>query len=60
MNSIMQTTKRKARGYEKNFSFIALILTGKLDFKKVIRYYTPILDKSLLSLVSVMMQYRKS
>ena len=39
LNSVLQTAKRKARGYEKkHFQTIAYFVTGKLDFSKVNKY----------------------
>ena len=36
LNSIIQATKRKARGYgKKHFKTIAYLLTGKLDLHKI-------------------------
>ena len=39
LNSIVQTTKRKARGYKlKHFKTIVYSITSKLDFSKVNQY----------------------
>jgi transposase len=42
LNSVLQATKRKARGYgKKHFQTIAYLMTGKLDFSKVNKYCLP-------------------
>jgi transposase len=42
LNSVLQATKRKARGYgEKHFQTIAYLMTGKLDFSRVNKYCLP-------------------
>jgi transposase len=42
LNSVVQAAKRKARGYgRKHFKTIAYLMTGKLDFTKINKYYSP-------------------
>jgi transposase len=42
LNSVLQSAKRKARGYgEKHFKTIAYLMTGKLDFSVVNKYCLP-------------------
>lgn len=42
LNSVLQASKRKARGYgKKHFQTIAYLITGKLDFSKVNKYCLP-------------------
>ncbi|QZE13384.1 transposase [Halosquirtibacter laminarini] len=41
LNSIVQSAKRRARGFKKTENFITMIylITGKLDFRKVNKHY---------------------
>lgn len=42
LNSVLQSAKRKARGYgKKHFQTIAYLITGKLDFSRVNKYCLP-------------------
>lgn len=43
LNSLIQAAKSKARGYRttKNFKIIAYLVTGRLEFEKINRYFQP-------------------
>ena len=44
LNSLVQAAKARARGYRtfKNFKIIVYLTTGKLDFRRINRYYKPL------------------
>ena len=43
LNSLIQAAKAKARGYRnvRNFKIIAFLVTGKLEFTNINKYYLP-------------------